>query len=63
MLCSDGFRHEITEWEMCQSLNEDCLTDKDIMHANAKYLIEQVKMRREKDNISVILVKVDREGK
>lgn len=58
MLCSDGFRHEITEAEMYESLNPINLMNKDAMHNNAKYLIEQVKKRNEKDNISVILIKV-----
>lgn len=59
MLCSDGFRHEITEAEMYESLNPINLMNKDAMHNNAKYLIEQVKKRDEKDNISVILIKVE----
>lgn len=59
MLCSDGFRHEITEKEMYESLNPINFMNKQAMHSNAKYLIEQVKARRERDNISVILVKVD----
>lgn len=57
MLCSDGFRHEITEAEMYESLNPVNLMNKDAMHNNAKYLIEQVKRRGEKDNISVLLIK------
>lgn len=59
MLCSDGFRHEITEDEMYESLNPINLMNKQAMHNNAKYLIEQVKSRKEKDNISVILVKAE----
>lgn len=59
MLCSDGFRHEITEKEMYESLNPINFMNKQSMHSNAKYLIEQVKARRERDNISVVLVKVD----
>ncbi len=59
MLCSDGFRHEITEREMYDSLNPVNLMNKDAMHNNAKYLIEQVKKREEKDNISVVLIKVE----
>lgn len=59
MLCSDGFRHEITEKEMYESLNPINFMNKQAMHSNAKYLIEQVKARRERDNISVVLVKVD----
>ena len=56
MLCSDGFRHEISEAEIYESLN---LMNKDAMHNNAKYLIEQVKKREEKDNISVLLIKAE----
>jgi len=59
MLCSDGFRHEITEAEMYESLNPVNLMNKDAMHNNAKYLIEQVKSRGEKDNISVLLIKAE----
>lgn len=33
--------------------------NKDAMHNNAKYLIEQVKRREEKDNISVLLIKAE----
>lgn len=59
MLCSDGFRHEISEDEMFESLNPINLMNKNAMHSNSKYLIEQVKSRNEKDNITVILIKVD----
>ena len=59
MICSDGFRHEISEEEIFEAFNPEKLRDKDIMHSNAKDLIEQVKKRKEKDNISVILIKVD----
>lgn len=59
MLCSDGFRHEITESEIYESLNPINLMNKDAMHSNAKYLIEQVKRREEKDNISVVLIKAE----
>ncbi len=57
MLCSDGFRHEITDNEIYESLNPINLMNKDAMHNNAKYLIDLVKRRGEKDNISVILIK------
>ncbi len=59
MLCSDGFRHEISEQEIFESLNPVNLMNKNAMHGNSRYLIEQVKSRKEKDNITVILVKVD----
>lgn len=59
MLCSDGFRHEISEAEIYESLNPVNLMNKEAMHSNVKYLIEQNKQRHERDNISVILLKVD----
>lgn len=59
MLCSDGFRHEISESEMYESLNPINFMNKNAMHNNAKYLIEQVKSRQERDNISVVLIKAE----
>lgn len=59
MLCSDGFRHEITEAETYESLNPINFMNKNAMHSNARYLIEQVKSRNEKDNISVVLIKAE----
>lgn len=59
MLCSDGFRHEITEKEIYESLNPVHLMNKNAMHSNARYLIDQVKSRNERDNISVVLIKAE----
>lgn len=61
MLCSDGFRHEITEQEMWESLNPVNFVNREAMHSNAEYLIQLVKRRQEKDNISVVLIKADSE--
>ena len=59
MICSDGFRHEITPSEMYESLNPINFLNENAMHNNAKYLIELVKSRQEKDNISVVLIKAE----
>ncbi len=59
LLCSDGFRHEISEQEIFGSLNPVNLMNKDAMHANTRYLIDLNKRRNEKDNISAILIKAD----
>ncbi|MBQ8974701.1 MAG: serine/threonine-protein phosphatase [Oscillospiraceae bacterium] len=59
LLCSDGFRHEISDKEMYAALKPGNLTDKKTMHRRARELIELVKSRQEKDNISVILIKVE----
>lgn len=57
LLCSDGFRHEITEEEIFDSLNPVNLVNEKAMHSNTKYLIDLVKQRNEKDNISAVLIK------
>ena len=57
MLCSDGFRHEITEDEMYGYLNPSVMTDADGMKNNMDALIEINKQRHERDNISVITIR------
>ena len=57
MLCSDGFRHEITAEEMWNCFAPSVLTTKEAMSNNTEYLIELVKSRMERDNISVILIR------
>ena len=57
LLCSDGFRHEITPEEMYEKLRPSELPDEDSMKKNTKELIELNKQRQEKDNISVILIR------
>ena len=59
MICSDGFRHEISESDIYESLNPINLMNGDAMHNNARYLIELNKDREEKDNISVLLIKAE----
>lgn len=59
MICSDGFRHEVSEKEIFESLNPINLLNKDAMHNNVSYLINQAKSRGERDNISAILIKAD----
>lgn len=57
MLCSDGFRHEITQEEMYEDLRPGVLLSKDDMTGQAEYLIETDKQRGESDNISVVLIR------
>lgn len=57
LLCSDGFRHEISEDEIYGTLAPEIMTSEVIMK---KYLVELVnlnKKRNEKDNITAILIK------
>ncbi len=57
MLCSDGFRHEITPEEIYQALGPAAVPDEASMNRNARGLIELNKARQEKDNISIVLVR------
>lgn len=57
MLCSDGFRHEISGEEIFEKLKPDVLLDNHMMQTNATYLIELNKQRNERDNISVAMVR------
>ncbi|MBQ3497950.1 MAG: serine/threonine-protein phosphatase [Clostridia bacterium] len=57
MLCSDGFRHEITSDEMYEKFRPGILTDAAVMDFNSRQLIELNKQRSERDNISVALIK------
>ena len=57
MLCSDGFRHEITPDELFRYLNPNALLDDVSMNNNSVALIEMNKQRQERDNISVILIR------
>jgi len=57
MLCTDGFRHEITSEEMYEKLSPNVLLDEHIMDAHAEELIELNKARMERDNISVALIR------
>jgi len=57
MLCSDGFRHEITPDEIFAKFQPGVLLDDATMNQNTLDLIELNKQRNERDNISVVLVR------
>lgn len=57
MLCSDGFRHEISAQEIFEKFQPNVLWNHTIMDQNTKELIELNKRRMEQDNISVALVR------
>ena len=57
MLCSDGFRHEITEEEIFANFYPPMLINEDIMKNKAITLVELNKQRLEQDNISVTLIR------
>lgn len=57
MLCSDGFRHEVTPQEIFDKMQPDVLLDDATMNQNTIDLIELNKQRSERDNISVVLIR------
>lgn len=57
MLCSDGFRHEITGDEIYAAFQPNLLCDEATMQQNTVNLIELNKQREERDNISVVLIR------
>ncbi len=57
MLCSDGFRHKITDDELMKAFSPVILTSEDVMRQQCLSLIELNKSRQETDNISVLLMK------
>lgn len=57
MVCSDGFRHVITDEEFCKLMDPSKLGTEKEMSDAAIYCTELNKSRMEKDNISVALVR------
>ena len=57
MLCSDGFRHLLTEKEIFDSYMPDSITDSSIINKNSDYLIDVNMNRGEEDNITVAVIK------
>jgi serine/threonine protein phosphatase PrpC len=58
MLCTDGFYHEISEDEIFTSLRPDRFSKEKQMKETLVRLVDLVKERMEKDNISVLITKV-----
>lgn len=57
LLCSDGFRNILESEEIYERLNPYAVQNMKQMLDNEKYLIELVKSRNERDNITVALMK------
>lgn len=57
MICSDGFRHQISEQEILSKIGPENTSDENSMKNGCIYLTELVKQRRETDNITVGLIK------
>lgn len=58
MLCTDGFRHKITDREFLDGFHPKHMTNERVMQKQCEYFIELNKSRMEKDNITVILAKI-----
>ena len=59
LLCSDGFRHVITDEEIYTSLNKVINGNKKAMSMQIRGLIDLIKSRKEKDNITAIYIKAE----
>jgi serine/threonine protein phosphatase PrpC len=57
MLCTDGFRNEITQEEIFSCFSPVALDHAGAMKRNAEYLIGLNMRRYERDNISVVLIR------
>lgn len=57
LLCSDGFRHKVSEEELWKHLAPGRLNDSDSMQKELVELVELNKQRKETDNISAIYIK------
>lgn len=56
LLCSDGFRNEISDDEIFSALRPDELIDETDMKKKLVELVEKNKQRQEKDNITAMLL-------
>ncbi|MBR6395251.1 MAG: serine/threonine-protein phosphatase [Ruminococcus sp.] len=59
MVCSDGFRHVLTDDDIYEDLAPDIASNRITMMAKMRKLIELVKIRKEKDNISVVMFRAE----
>lgn len=60
MLCSDGFRHRVSDREMYGVIAPNVLTSEKVMKKSLVDLVELNKQRQESDNITAILIKAIR---
>lgn len=60
LICSDGFVHELSDQEVRGVLTGEILTDETIMKKSLIDLVELNKERKERDNITALLLKAIR---
>lgn len=61
LICSDGFRHEVSQEEIYEKCQYNGKLSFQELEMNLKSLVELNKMRKERDNISAILIQVGNE--
>lgn len=59
MMCSDGFRHKVTEKEFQKGFLPEKMQNEKVMGEQCRYFTELNKARAERDNITVILAKTE----
>lgn len=57
LMCTDGFRHEVTKEELFQAFRPDALASEEEMEQRIHSMIELVKERGETDNITALAIK------
>lgn len=58
LLCSDGFRHEVTHEEIFDRLNPRYIVTEEQLGERTREIIETVKSRHERDNITAALIHI-----
>lgn len=58
LLCSDGFRHEVREWEIAETVRPETARTAEEMKQGLRKLIDLAMSRGETDNISALLIDV-----
>lgn len=58
LLCSDGFRHMITEAELYQAFSPQTIRSEMYMNDKVIEMVELNKQRQETDNITAVLIKI-----
>lgn len=59
VLCSDGFRHKVTNEEIAKRIGPAAAVDEKAMRHGCAFLTELVKERKETDNVTVISIKAE----
>lgn len=57
MMCCDGVRNKVNDEELFYFLHPSCMVDESVMTNNMLYIFELNKLRNERDNMSMILIR------